>query len=140
MPKGVEHPKGVAHKIGESFRSAAGAVFESVRPLHRWRRKDGLASFLTNMLELRKTISLCHSCERKMPSKWLSRYNYALVYGFSTDSTGCDYCRQVGSTNLYHAVEGPYAQEMERSRIYAQETMKRDRKMFDKDPRWFMPF
>ena len=127
-------------RIGESFKSAAGAVFESVLPLHRWRRKDGLASFLTNMLELRKTISLCHSCERKMPSKWLSRYNYVLVYGFSTDSTGCDYCRTVGSTNLYHAVEGPYAQEMARSLRSVAETQKRERQMLDKDPRWILPF
>ncbi len=127
-------------KIGETCRTRTGALFERALPLHKWRRPDGMASFVRDMLGLRKTLSLCTSCEHKMPRKWLSQYNYSLVYGFSTDRTGCDYCRQVGATNLYHAVEGAYAQEMEMSRRFAEATMMRDRRLWAENPRAIVPF
>lgn len=90
----------------------SGGWLHKVLPLHKWRRPDGLSSFLADMIALRHTLCLCSGCEVKMPGQWTSRYNYALVKGFMAELTACDYCRQLRSVNMYCPEDGAYHQEM----------------------------
>lgn len=113
--------------------------FMQPSPLYKWRRNDGLATFLRNMLDLRKTISLCHSCERKMPSRWLSRYNYELVKELSADNCPCDYCRNLDSVNLFVPGDGPYFAQYDLARRSVAETTQRERAAMDKDWRTILP-
>lgn len=108
--------------------------------LHRWRRTDGLATFLRNMIDLRKTISLCHSCENRMPNRWLSRYNYELVKHLSADECPCDYCRQTTSVNLFVAGEGEYFQNYDLGQRSVRATVARERALRDKDYRHVLNF
>jgi hypothetical protein len=103
-------------------------------PLTRWRRPDGLSSFVRDMIALRKTLALCHSCEHKMPRNWRAQYDYELITHFHGEC-GCDYCRQTTSVNLYVAGEGAYWSEMYRSSKHVRETQERDRQRQLADPR-----
>jgi hypothetical protein len=120
-------------RVGEVVKTSSGWL-QKVNPLHKWRRPDGPASFLEDMMQLRKALSLCWSCEHKMPRKWLDKYGYSLVRNFHTEASGCDLCRNVTSTNLYVATEGTYNQEAERMERYVRETRARDKAIAERDP------
>ncbi len=68
-----------------------------------------------------------------MPRKWQERYNYTLVKNFHADNTGCDYCRQETSTNLYVSTEGKYCQEMLLTEKSVRETKARERIQAERD-------
>lgn len=98
-------------RIAEPFKTASGWV-ASTLPLHKWKRPDGLTSFLTDMVALRKTLSLCYTCEHKMPRRWEERYDYQRVRTFYADCAHCDWCRHPDSTTMWVATEGRYAQQI----------------------------
>lgn len=119
-------------RVGESVKTAAGYMTKAL-PLHKWRRPDGLSSFMADMIGLRHALALCKSCEKKMGQKWLDKYGYGLVKSFHADSTNCDYCRQPESCNLFVAVEGNYYKEMTFAEKCVRETQERDRKTAERD-------
>lgn len=121
------------------FQTAQGWLQKAL-PLYKWRRKDGLASFLRDRIALRKTLSLCNACLVKMPRTWQQRYNYERVIHFHADDCGCDYCRETTSTTLFVAAEGDYHREWELTHNSVESTIKRDRQNFDKDRRFILPF
>lgn len=98
-------------RINEPIKTAAGWMAKAL-PLHKWRRPDGLSSFLTDMIALRKTLCLCATCENHMPRRWTERYDYQFVRGFHAEAVACDKCRQRDSANMYVAVEGRYATQI----------------------------
>jgi len=123
-------------RISEPLRTAAGYVAKAL-PLHKWRRPDGLSSFLADMIALRKTLSLCHSCETgKMPRRWMDRYDYSFVRGFSIDLTACDLCRQHAACNMYVAVEGRYARQLDEERRLISALRERERRRLNEDSRY----
>src|SRR5882762_6737264 len=119
-------------RVGELTKTAAGYLTKAL-PLHKWRRNDGLSSFMADMIGLRHALCLCKPCEVKMGRKWLDKYGYTLVKSFHADEQGCDYCRNETSCNLYVAVEGSYAKEMMFSEKCVRETQARDRKNAERD-------
>ena len=120
-------------RIGEPHPVKGGGVISRALPLWKWRRPDGLASMVVDLIALRKTLILCHSCEGKMPRRWESRYNYAFVKGFHAEGSACDYCRTQTSANMYCATDGAYHQEMEKARRSVEETHKRERALAERD-------
>ena len=123
-------------RIDEPVQVRGGGWVKKALPFFRWRRPDGLASMVVALIALRKTLLLCPSCEQKMPRCWESRYNYALVKGFHAGGSACDYCPQrglQGSVNMYCAVDGPYHRQIARIEQSRQETMVRERHMYDRD-------
>lgn len=125
-------------RIGEPHQVKGGGVIARALPLFRWRRSDGLASMVRDLIALRKTLILCHSCEGKMPRRWESRYNYAFVKGFHTEGSACDYCRVQTSANMYCASDGAYHQAMEKANKSVEETRARERAAYEKDRRFFL--
>jgi hypothetical protein len=108
-------------------------------PFHKWRRPDGLASMVRDLIALRKTLILCATCEHKMPRRWELRYDYALVKGFHAEMAACDYCRNdFTATNMYCAVDGAYHQEMIRAQRSIQETRARERAAMARDRRFLI--
>ena len=128
----------MAHRIGELVPLQDGGVMKKILPLFKWKRKQGMATFLRDLLDLRKTISLCKSCERKMPRHWGSRYNYSFVRGFYAEHAACDWCRLQDSTNMYMPVDGKYHQEMMHMKRHVDATRERERTQFLKDSRHFI--
>lgn len=120
-------------RINEPIKTAAGWMAKAL-PLHKWRRPDGLSSFLADMIALRKTLCLCASCEKQMPRRWLERHDYQYVRGFYADAVACDKCRNRDSANMYVATEGNYATQIrnekaafERIRAAERASAQRDR-------------
>jgi hypothetical protein len=112
--------------IGKPIETAQGWG-RAVLPFFKWRRPDGPASFFTDRLQLRKSLSLCHSCEHfTLPTKWVDRYNYQLVKSFHGDGVGCDYCRAEEPTNLYIPIEGTLATDYRLMEKSVKETRKRE--------------
>ena len=109
-------------------------------PLYKWRRKQGMATFLRDLIDLRKTVVLCASCEGKMPGRWTDKYNYAYVRGYHAEGAACDWCRQVTSTNLYQAADGKYHQDRMRMEKSVRETQARDHALFLKDRRYLIGY
>lgn len=117
-----------------------GSWIQKVLPLHQWRRKEGLSSFLTDMITLRHSLALCTGCERKMPRRWTERYNYEFVKGFYAEQTACDYCRALTSANMYCPVDGAYHQEMVKMRTMINEVQARERRMWDQDRKFLVGY
>lgn len=114
--------------VGKPIQTAQGMAQE-ILPFFRWRRPEGKAAFFTDRLNLRKSLSLCHSCEtHALPSKWTSRYNYQLVRQFHGEDVGCDYCRADEPTNLYLPIEGELAQSYSLMEKSVYETRQRERR------------
>lgn len=135
------HVVGKYARIDRFVKAAAKKTLDVLpAALHKWHRPDGLASFVRDMIGLRKTISLCRSCEAKMPSRWTSRYNYELVKHLHADDCPCDYCRQTTSVNLYVAGEGDYWQQYDLGQRSVHDTVLRERKLRDKDYRYVLNF
>jgi hypothetical protein len=113
--------------LGKSVQTAQGWGAQ-VLPFFKWRRPDGPASFFTDRLNLRKSLSLCHTCEHfTLPSKWIDRYNYQQVRQFHGDGIGCDYCRAEEPTNLYIPIEGTLAADYRLMEPSVRETKRRER-------------
>jgi hypothetical protein len=92
-----------------------------------------------DLMALRKTLILCASCEHKMPRRWESRYNYALVKGFHAEQAACDYCRDdFTAANMYMAVDGSYHQAMARATRSVRETRARERAAAVRDRRFLL--
>ena len=125
-------------RIGEPHQVKGGGVIARALPFFKWRRPDGLASMVCDLIALRKTLILCHACAEKMPRHWQSRYNYSFVKGFHAEGSACDYCRALTPVNMYCAVDGAYHQEMHKARKSVEETRARERIAFDKDRRFFL--
>ena len=125
-------------RLNEPHKLQSGGFFARALPLFKWPRKNGLATFLNDLIQLRKPIALCKGCEHKMPYYWTSRYNYAFVKGFYAELTACDYCRTQGSVNFYHPVDGAYHQEMVRWQQIEAQVKERDRQNFLKDRRYII--
>lgn len=125
-------------RIGEFHAIKGGGFLARALPFFRWRRPDGLASMVTDLVALRKTLILCASCEHKMPVRWESRYNYSFVKGFHAEGSACDYCRAQTSVNMYCAVDGAYHQEMSKAQKSVRETRARERASYERDKRFFL--
>ena len=125
-------------RLNEPHKLQSGGFFARALPLSRWRRKNGLATFLNDLIQLRKPIALCKGCERKMPYHWTAKYDYEFVHGFYAELTACDYCRTQGSANFYHPVDGAYHQEMVRWKKIEEAVKERDRQNVLKDRRYII--
>lgn len=125
-------------RISEPHKLQSGGFFSRALPLFKWRRKDGEASFLRDLIALRKPVALCKGCEHKMRYRWTSRYNYEFVKGFHAEMTHCDYCRTEGSANFYHPVDGAYHQEMVKWKKIEATVQARDRARLEKDRRYIL--
>jgi hypothetical protein len=119
-------------RIGEALKVGAGYVTRAL-PLHKWPRKDGPASFLSDLIALRKSVLLCYSCEQKMGRRWQDRINYGLVKSFHADDGFCDSCRHSTSCNLYIPVEGQYYQDMTFAETCIKQTKERERQTAQRD-------
>lgn len=118
-----------------------GGYLRPILPLFKWRRPEGLASFLRDRIALRKSLALCATCERKMPRSWLEQYDYALIRGYHMEDTGCDYCRDIYSTtNLYMPGEGDYYRQWKLGTDSVRETRARDQKRAQEDQRFLVGF
>lgn len=124
--------------MNEPYAVKGGGMIARALPLFKWRRPDGLASMVRDLIALRKTLVLCHACEQKMPWRWESRYNYVFVKGFYAEGVACDYCRAQTSANMYCAVDGAYHQEMESARKSVEATRARERAAYQRDRRFFL--
>lgn len=125
-------------RINEPQQVKGGGVIARALPFWKWRRPDGLATMVRDLIALRKTLVLCHACERKMPRRWTEKYDYAFVKGFHAEGSACDYCRALTSANMYCAVDGAYHQAMERMSRSIEETRARERALYEKDRRYFL--
>lgn len=106
----------------------------------KWRRKDGHASFLQDLVSLRKTLALCYHCANvRMPRKWQQVYNYEELTAFH-GVNACDYCREEKSIALYLAGDEPYWQEYEKSMRHEAQVRKRERDLYNKDRRYFVGY
>jgi hypothetical protein len=103
----------------------------------KWRRRDGQASFLCDLIELHKTLALCNNCAKiKMPRKWQSLYLYEKLTTFHGEDF-CDYCRQEGPISLYmHATDSVWPQ-MHHSMEVERRVRKRERELWEKNPGHF---
>ncbi len=120
---------------GKPFETPHGWA-QYILPFFQWRRPDGRASFFTDRLGLRKSLSLCASCERYMlPRKWLDRYNYQLVRNVHGEGMGCDYCRADTTTNVYIPMEGTLAHEVNVMEPSVKATKERERRAMMQDNR-----
>lgn len=126
-------------RVNEPFQVGGGWMAKAL-PLFKWKRKQGMATFLRDLMDLRKTITLCASCERKMPRRWTEKYNYAFVRGFQVECAACDYCRLPDACNMYQAVDGKYHQDRVRMEQSVRETQEKDRALFLKDRRYFIGY
>ena len=129
-----------ATRIGEPVPIQGGGAIKRGLPLWKWRRKDGLASFLRDLISLRKTIVLCFGCEHKMPRRWTEKYDYALIRGFHGEGAVCDYCRQHNTVNMYQTVMGKYHADWLVSERSVRETRERERAMFMKDRKYLIGY
>ena len=129
--------EGTMMQVGTPFKIFGGMAMRAV-PLAKWRRPDGEAAFLANLIALRKTLVLCAGCENKMPRRWLDRVDYALVKAFSAEGTTCDYCRKPRPVNMYLPVDGKYHQELVQSQKSVDETRARQRELYNKDRRYLL--
>ncbi len=125
-------------RIGEPFGIKGGGSVARALPVWKWKRKQGMATFLRDLIALRKTVCLCKSCEHKMPRRWEGRYNYEFVRGYYAEHAACDWCRLQDSTNMYLAADGKYHQDMTKMNRLVGETQERERQHFLKDSRHFV--
>ena len=101
-----------------------------IAPFTKWRRPEGPASFFTDRMALRKSLSLCYTCEHtRLPKRWEERYLYQKITSFHGDGIGYDYCRADEPTSLYVAEEGDLGQAYTEMIPSVAETKKRDRFM-----------
>lgn len=126
-------------RIHEPFSVRGGAWMAKALPLHKWRRKQGMATFVRDLIDLRKTLVLCGGCERKMPYRWMEKYDYALVRGYNAAEAACDWCRQNNDhCNLYHTTHGKHHERCELAKQSIEETEARERDLYMKDRRYFI--
>jgi len=124
-------------RISEPFKTLSGHIAKAL-PLSKWKRPDGLSSFLADMIGLRKTLNLCLSCERKMPRNWIERVDYQFVRGFHAEAIACDRCRQDVPTNMYVAVEGRYAQQMREEKRSIDNIRRTERALRENDRKYLL--
>ena len=106
--------------------------------LAKWRRTEGPASFLADMITLRKTLFLCYNCGKfKLGRNWRGVFDYEELTTFHGNSR-CDYCREDGPVTLYLAADGKVWQEHEKSTRQIAETRKREQILYNKDRRFFI--
>lgn len=127
-------------RIGEPVPLQGGGEIKRGWPLWKWRRKEGLATFLRDLIDLRKTIVLCYGCEHKMPRRWTDKYDYALIRGFHGEDAVCDWCRHHNTVNMYQTVIGKYHENMLLMQRSVQETQERERQMFMKDRKFLIGY
>ena len=125
-------------RVGEPHPVKGGGYIARALPVWKWRRTQGIASFVLDLIQLRKTLIFCYTCEYKMPRRWESRYNYAFVKDFHGDGSACDYCRTQTTINMYCAVDGAYHQEMGKANRSIEETRARERQLYERDKRYFL--
>jgi hypothetical protein len=90
------------------------------------RRKMSEATWLWDMINLQRTISLCHGCAtQKMPWRWQQKLHYAEMTRFH-GSGHCDYCRKEKTVSLYQSTDTPYFTATEREHHLVAATQERD--------------
>jgi hypothetical protein len=77
------------------------------------RRRIGNASWLSDMVALRKLISVCSRCEYKFPWRWKQKLHYAEFTPFHGEGL-CDGCRHEGVVTLYRSKDDPWFETCER--------------------------
>lgn len=131
----------VLSRIGEPFKvktKHGPAEVKRSLPVFKWRRTQGMATFVRDLIDLRKPLILCSSCEAKMPRRWESRYNYEFYKGYFAECSACDWCRLRYAANMYLPVEGEYHQERVRVNKLVAEVEERERQLFLKDRRYLI--
>jgi hypothetical protein len=76
----------------------------------RRRGKSG-SSVISDFVALRRSIFLCAPCVHKMPYRWMTRWEYAMIAGLHSTGTRCDSCQAITETDIFLPEEGGYFQE-----------------------------
>jgi hypothetical protein len=106
--------------------------------LAKWRRKEGPASFIADLITLRKTLMLCYHCAKyRLPRNWTRLFDYEELTIYHGEGA-CDYCREDNSMSLFIAGEGDYWKAYEQGRRHEEEVRARQRAMFNKDKRFLI--
>jgi hypothetical protein len=97
------------------------------------RRKMADASWMWDLINLQRTLALCHGCAtQKMPWRWQQKLHYQEMTRFHGDGH-CDYCRQETAVSLYYSTDTPYFAQMDRDHQLANAAQERDRALvFDR--------
>jgi hypothetical protein len=78
------------------------------------RRKMADATWLWDMINLQKTLALCHGCATtKMPWRWQQKLHYQELRRFH-GSGYCDLCRKEEMVSLYESTDTPQFAAVER--------------------------
>jgi hypothetical protein len=106
----------------------------------QWRkvlRKITNASWVSDMIALRKALQFCTGCEAKMPWRWQTRFEYRAFTAYHGDGQ-CDGCRQDTAVTLYQRTDSPEYAAAERYDRLVQATRARDAgfTVVDRRPWW----
>lgn len=121
------------------FRSPAKTPVEAQKTnIAKWRRKSGEASFLQDLIALRKVLCLCNLCSNiKLPRKWESRFGYSRLTAFHAVAN-CDWCREERPVSMFLPTEGDVWQQHELGMRSAAAVRKREMAAYDKDKRYLV--
>jgi hypothetical protein len=120
-------------KLGRGTKAEARQVV-----LAKIRRKDGEASFLADMIALRKVLALCYYCaEHRLPRNWRKLFDYEELKGYHAHGH-CDYKREEGSVGLYMPGDGDYWQMHEKSTKAVDSIQARDQRRYAQDRRYLV--
>lgn len=88
------------------------------------RRMSG-ATWLWDMMNLRKVLQLCSRCQYALPHHWEKKYHYAKWKHF-TGINPCDYCKNEAVVDLFRSTDDPWYAECERNSRAVSATRARD--------------
>jgi hypothetical protein len=100
----------------------------------RWQRRMSNASWLWDLMNLQKVLSLCSGCKYKMPWHWERRLHYQEMRQFHGQGM-CDGCRHEDSVSLFQSTDTVYFAQCERDRAFVRHAQARDREFTMNDRR-----
>jgi hypothetical protein len=105
-----------------------------MRRIRLWtvRRKMSNASWLEDMIQLKKTLALCKGCTTtKMPWRWEQKLHYAEMKTLH-GSGHCDLCRKEDLVSLYQNTDTAWYEQIERDNHLVAATVARDFRITDR--------
>jgi hypothetical protein len=113
-------------------------------PIHwlKQRRPIVNASWVNDMIALKRALQFCKGCEPKMPWRWQSLFNYrpfSMPDGRAYEGNGqCDWCRQERPIVLYQRTDSPEYEAGEKYDRMIAETRARETgfTVVDRRPWW----
>lgn len=100
----------------------------------RWKRRMSNASWLWDLMNLQKVLSLCSGCQYKMPFRWDKRLHYQEMRQFHGHGL-CDGCRHEDAVSLFQSTDTLYFAQCERDRAGVRHAQALDRAILANDRR-----